>query len=73
MCGLARCSSRKIPCQTPSWIRPVGHRDRELDLGQGTFDVRRHVVGPLVVVAIECGILRHEAAQKRVEIAQYVG
>src|SRR6516162_1829038 len=51
---------------------PVGHRDRQLGLSQGTLDVRRHVVGPLVVVAIEGDILRYEPPQKCLEIAQHI-
>src|ERR1700738_1380632 len=46
----------------------VGDRDRQLRLGQRTLDVRRHVVGPLVVVAIEADVLRHDPAQEGVEI-----
>src|SRR6516165_3786710 len=51
---------------------PVGNRDRQLGLGQGTLDVRRHVVGPFVVVAIEGDILRYEPPQKCLEIAQHL-
>src|ERR1700740_448813 len=50
----------------------ISDRDRQLNLGQGAFDVRRHIVGALVVVAIEGDILRHQPVQKGVEIAQHV-
>jgi hypothetical protein len=51
----------------------VGDRDRQLRLGQRTLDVRRHVVGPLVVVTIEAHILRDDPAQEGVEIVADVG
>ena len=51
----------------------VADRDRQLRLGQRTLDVRRHVVGPLVVVAVEAHILRHDPAQKGVEVVAHVG
>src|SRR5439155_7722709 len=51
----------------------VGDGDRQLRLGQRTLDVRRHVVRPLVVVAVEAHILRHDPAQERVEIVADVG
>src|ERR1700680_3585299 len=46
----------------------VSDRDRQLRLGQCTLDVRRHVVGPLVVVAVEADVLRHEPAQEGGEV-----
>src|SRR5215208_1862760 len=49
-----------------------GDRDRQLHLGQRRLEMRRHVVRPLVVVAIAGRVFGGQPAQERVEVAQHV-
>ena len=51
----------------------VGDGDAELGLGQRALDVRRHVVRPFVIVAVERDILWHDAMQKSIEVAPDIG
>ena len=59
-----------LPCAE---LHPsVGEWDAQLRLGQRALDVGRHVVRPLVVVAVEGDVFRYDPLQKIVEIAQSV-
>ena len=40
----------------------VGHGDGQLGLGQGALEMGRHVVRPLVIVAVERDVFRNDPA-----------
>jgi len=71
--GAAQCSSRKIPCQGAELDLASADRDRQLQLGQRALQMRRHIVGPLIVVAVEGRLLGRQPRQKGGEVAQDVG
>jgi len=57
-----------MPCQVPSAIPPCRDRDRQLRLRQGRPQMRRHVVGSLVIVRVERRILGRDAREVGLEI-----
>ena len=61
-----RCSNRKMPCQVPS-ASLLFATGIELGLGEGGPKVRRHVVGPLVVVLVRA-IFRCDALEIALEV-----
>src|SRR5579875_1068176 len=52
---------------------PLGERDHQLGRQQRALDMRRPVVRPLVVLAIETRLLGKQAAQKGIESVAYLG
>ena len=48
----------------------LDHRDRQMGLGQGRPDVRRHVVGAFLGVGVVADVLRHQFAEERVDVVE---
>ena len=72
-CGEARCSSRKMPCQVPSFSRPSVTGMLSWVWVSALLDVGRHVVRPFVIVAVERDIFWHAAMQISTEVAPDIG
>jgi len=51
----------------------VIHRDCQVSLSQGTFDVSRHIVGPLGDMTIKAQFLGNELHQEVFDIPHNVG
>ena len=64
---------QKNPLPSPELQSPVGDGYGQLSLRQGALDVRRHVVGALVVMPVKHDIFGDNPTQKSIEIASHVG
>ena len=71
-CAALRCSNRKYPL--PCSKRELALRDRHAERGvrERRFDMRRHVVRPFDAVNDPRRVVRDDAAEEFLEIAQHV-